>query len=493
MLAGDAADRRWNAQAWHVREGSPSEGEGLVVHGNGLGYYAWLRSLLIGGDLDFDDEFDCHPLPDSYVPPASYTTPIGRRANQWSVGPACVWAPLVTCTHFGLRAVDPAASHWDQDGYSIPYQLAVGLSSLSLTLFGVSRVWRTCAHVASPAPAAWAVFVTVLGTPVVYYGAVELSMAHGPGTAVLAALVWYWLTSYGGRQLGRWACVGGLVGAAALMRWQLVTFAVLPLGEAFLLYVRGIRDRKGPRSIDVALQLGSAGLAAVLAFCPQLVAWRLVYGSWFVQPIVGVQHHWLTPSWWEVLFSEDRGLFYWTPVTAVMAAAALAGCFLPEASCLGDGTVVGRDKRDCLRLLCLGWGIQVYALACIWGKGPYLPDLQHNAGVFLASSYGFRDLTESLVVLAPGLACVLDDSRGRRYGLLASGSCLLVVWNLFLVCQYYHGLLLPNAGATLGALAANVWRLVREDWLVLFIVLPAPILTALLLSRAGGWAMAAAE
>src|SRR5713226_7179674 len=62
-------------------------GEGLVIRSDGLGYYAWLRSLLIDGDWSFDNEFDDHnPLGD-FVTPGDNRTENGRRRNQWSVGP----------------------------------------------------------------------------------------------------------------------------------------------------------------------------------------------------------------------------------------------------------------------------------------------------------------------------------------------------------------------------------------------------------------------
>src|SRR5262245_64489445 len=63
-------------------------GEGLVIRGDGLGCYAWLRSLMIDGDWEFDNEFDEHnPLGD-HIPEPTWRTASGRRVNLWSVGPA---------------------------------------------------------------------------------------------------------------------------------------------------------------------------------------------------------------------------------------------------------------------------------------------------------------------------------------------------------------------------------------------------------------------
>src|SRR5262245_31515668 len=87
-----------------LRAAGPGErfGIGLVIRNEGLGYYAWLRSLLIDGDWQFDNEFDEFNPTHQGVPPDR--TPAGRRANPWSVGPACVWAIPITLCH-GLVSV----------------------------------------------------------------------------------------------------------------------------------------------------------------------------------------------------------------------------------------------------------------------------------------------------------------------------------------------------------------------------------------------------
>src|SRR5437667_11954031 len=94
----------YHLDRWHLSlapRGDPrtDAGEGLVIRCDGHGYYAWLRSLLIDGDWSFDNEFDEHnPLGD-FVPPRDARTDRGLRANQWSVGPACLWAIAVVPGH----------------------------------------------------------------------------------------------------------------------------------------------------------------------------------------------------------------------------------------------------------------------------------------------------------------------------------------------------------------------------------------------------------
>lgn len=462
-LCADYHQRRWDSIL--VNYPSPPEhaGEGLVIQWNGLGYYAWLRSLLIDHDWNFDNEFDEHNPHHYYVPPPSYRTPLDRRANQWSVGPACLWALSVVPGHFILKVSGGVLGPWAADGYSLPYQLLVGGTSLLLAFAGLGFLYGISRTQARPARAALAAALLTLGTTIVYYNAIEISLPHGIGTAVLSGLVWYWLTTYGSIRRRRWFIVGVWLGAAALMRWQLATFSGLPAGEALL--ARRHRKEKGREcSWRLAALLGMLALCgAVLAFLPQLLAWRLVYGSWWVNPIQGVRYHWLTPSLWTILCSQDRSLFYWTPLTFLACIGALA-CrrrTKPAAESLTD--TASTPSKEPLWILCAAFVVQVYALASMWGKGELLPSTGNFAGVFLARSYGFRDLTESLVVLAPGLAWLLERASGWRFRLLAGLGFVLVFWNLLLVLQYSYGMLPQLDGLGPRDLVSSTWRFIENE------------------------------
>ena len=66
----------------------------------------------------------------------------------------------------------------------------------------------------------------------------------------------------------------------------------------------------------------------LLAFLPQLIAWQMLYGKFWVSPYLnrGYGFNFLQPHLVEVLFSARSGLIFWTPVVTI----ALAGFFLKE-------------------------------------------------------------------------------------------------------------------------------------------------------------------
>lgn len=485
ILCLDYHEQRWD-RAVMRQDGSVSlSGEGFIIQWNGLGYYAWLRSPLIDGDWDFDNEFDEHNPQHYYVPPPLYRTPRNRRANQWSVGPACVWAFTVVPAHFLIWAGSGTCWPWAANGYSLPYQLVVGATSLAVALTGLFFLYGLCRTQAGPVRAALAVALLTLGSTIVYYSAIEISLPHGAGTTALAAAVWYWLTTYGSVRPGRWFLVGLLIGVAALFRWQLLTFALLPVAETLLGYFKRLRahlrSSLAPGTAESFGLLLLAVLGTLLGALPQMIAWRIVYGSWLAVPIQGVHYHWWSPSLWEILCSQDRSLFYWTPVS-ILACIGAAVCLVPtRASDVTSDDFQSGTHKELLVILLAAFAIQVYALASMWGKGAYLETTGNFAGIFLARSYGFRDLTESLIVLAPGLAWLLEHSSQWTFRLLAGLGLALATWNLLLVSLYTNNMIPSEDGASPFTLVTQVVTLIREQPLFLLQAALGPILIAFLL------------
>jgi len=392
-------------------------GAGVIIWSDGVGYYAWLRSALIDHDWRFENEFsEFNPWRvEDYRP--TERTPAGYRPNQWAVGEACVWAlPVIVCHAFVSAGM---IGSWPADGYSLPYQLTVGCTTLVLGLLTLLFMYRICRHFVDAASAASATTLMTLATPLVYYAAIEPSMAHAPAAACLAVFVWYWLRGFGDVASRRWFLLGFFLGVAALMRWQLATYAVLPAGEWLWLLFRNRSARPTIARSTVLVLLSLAG--GTTGVFPQLIAWKVVYGSWLVEPLP-LSHAWFSPKFWDVLGDTDRALFYWTPITLFATVGLMAAAFR-QAS----------QQRVQMALMLVGFTIQVYALAAIRGHG-----------VYLGSAYGYRFLTESCVVLAPGLAFLLAAAR-RPFVVIG---LLLVGWNLLLVGAYRFWLLPPDAGAS---------------------------------------------
>src|SRR5208282_6396077 len=102
------------------------------VRGDGVGYYAFARSLLIEHHLDFTKDWqrantsfrmgrlgdDGRPLPDQY-------TVTGHLENHFSVGPAILWLPYLIAAHVGVVICNRLGGQIPADGFSKPYRVAM--------------------------------------------------------------------------------------------------------------------------------------------------------------------------------------------------------------------------------------------------------------------------------------------------------------------------------------------------------------------------------
>ena len=192
-----------------------------------------------------------------------------------------------------------------------------------------------------------------------------------------------------------------------------------------------------------------------------------VYGHWLVAPVPQLARHWLHPSLWQILLSQDRSLFYWTPISLI--------------ACAGIVSLAFRPQEEPARLLLAGFAMQVYVLASLWGKGDFLSYTGNYAGAFMSRAYGMRHLTEPLVTLAPGLAWLLDRASGLRFRMLAGLGFALVFWNLLLVLQYSYGLLPQFEGLGPQGLATTTWRFIENEPLTCLLLTEGLVLVWLLL------------
>src|ERR1039458_2225796 len=106
------------------------------VRGDGVGYYAYLRSALIDHDLRFEKDWlagnrsfvmsridaQGHLLPEMY-------TSTGYVGNHFAVGPAILWAPVLVAVHVGVLIANHYGAHIPADGYSRPYLVSMALTT----------------------------------------------------------------------------------------------------------------------------------------------------------------------------------------------------------------------------------------------------------------------------------------------------------------------------------------------------------------------------
>ena len=398
------------------------------VRGDGVGYYAFARAILIEHRLDFTKDWlsanasfrmgrtdaGGNIVPDEY-------TVTGHLDNHFSVGPAILWFPFLAVAHGGVLLFDRLGGQIPADGFSKPYRVAMAVGT---ALYGFLALMFSFVVARRYVAERWA-FLATLGIwfasslPVYMY--FNPSWSHAHSAFMVALFLWYWIRTRGARTCGQWAVLGAIGGLMMDVYYMSGVLLLMPLVESVAGYWERLqgsgRERAG------RLLLNNAVFAATLfaLFVPTLISKKIIYGSYLN---FGYRESWFwrSPAFFKAGFSADHGLFSWTPILIL----AVVGLF-----------ILGRRDRV------LSW----YLIALFAGYWYAIGCYQNWAGV---SSYGNRFFVSLTSIFVIGLAALFDWLGSiwteRRAAIVSvSATAILTIWNLGLIFQWGTHLI-PSRG-----------------------------------------------
>ncbi|MBC8163609.1 MAG: glycosyltransferase family 39 protein [Roseiflexaceae bacterium] len=428
----DQSARRWIFVAWAVAIAAAYT---PVVSSDGIGYYVYLRSLVIDGDLQFANDY---AIPSFLrAPVIGSITPTGYEENPFAVGSAILWSPLFLIAHGLILVGRSFGLPWAADGAGTPY---VAITLLGSALAGLATMlicYRICRRFVGAPAAALAAITLLTGTNLLYYAARDPSFSHAFAAAAVALFVLLWLRLDAAPSGRGWAALGIAAGLVALIYWVGAFVLLLPACTAARELVFALRQQGTARWRQLrALGAGTLGAAALalLVFSPQLLAWFILFGS----PLTVPQGSgFISPRFFhglDVLFSPLHGLLPWTPAMLV----GMAGIAL-----------LARHGR--WQFACLTTCMLIYLC-----YNASIPDW-HGSGAF-----GMRRLSLLAPWIALGLALLYDWLR--RWGaLLPLGLAALTSAWMLLVVVRYDLYLLDHAPYSLMELPTLVFYLGRTS------------------------------
>jgi len=391
--------------------------------GDGLGYYAYLPSLLLDGDFDFTNQFVPERVPPPWVDPSTqdfyyaHSPVTGRRVNPFPIGPAIAWAPAFLAAHAVATGLRPFAGVRG-DGFGLHYEIPVYLFSLALVLAGVYLTGRWLERRYAPEVAWSATLAAAVGTPFVAYQIAYLNMAHGLGAlALVGFLVATCRATEQPTGWRPWAGVGIALAALFLMRWQNLLYGAL-VGAVWYRQWRG-----GTLLGTIAARGATVAVPFAVLVLPQLAVWRELYGSWITipqnavplsagggAPYLAPGGHW-PGRFLSLLFDPERGTL---PVTPLVGLAAM-------------GLAVARPPWRWLAtalLVLLVAQLALVALSWDWHGG---------------EPFGNRRLADATPIVALGCASWLERGEGkpsRGRSLAARAILLAAAWGLIRFAGY---------------------------------------------------------
>jgi Dolichyl-phosphate-mannose-protein mannosyltransferase len=390
------------------------------VRGDGVGYYAFGRSLLIEHDLDFRKDwlaantgFRMSRTDASGGILAEQYTSTGHLDNHFSIGPAILWSPFLVAAHVTVRLYDALGGHVAADGYSRPYLIGMAFGT---ALYGFLSLWISFRLARTYLAERWA-FLGTLGIwfasslPVYMY--FNPSWSHAHSAFMVALFVWYWDRTRQSRTTLQWVILGAIAGLMMDVYYPNAILLLLPLLESTAMYWKSIASTELRKRISPLL-LNNVVFAGVTfaAFLPTFVSKKIIYGS-YLNFGYGEQWFWDSPALLKVCFSSEHGLFSWTPVTIL----SVLGLFL-----------LCRHDRILALYSIYAFAVYVYVIGCY----------QDWHGL---SSFGNRFFVSLTILFVLGLGAFFDwiayswnEQRARV--LAAIATAILILWNLGLVFQW---------------------------------------------------------
>ncbi len=391
------------------------------VHGDGVGYYAYARALLIQGDLRFEEDwlranegFSLARMGTDGQLAADQYTETGHINNIFTIGPAILWSPFLVPAHLTVLVIREFGGAIPADGFSWPYRMAMAVGTACL---GFLSLLLSFDLVRKYVEERWAVLATLgiwaaSSLPVYMY--FNPSWSHAHSAFVVALFIWFWERTRSGRTWGQWVILGLAGGLMLNTYFPNGIFLLIPFIEAVHGYFLSLR-RSDFSAVGHQLARNIVfTLVLILAVVPTLVTRAIVFGGPFRFGAYGaLPWDWSAPHWREVLFSSNHGLLSWTPLIAL----AIVGLLW-----------AGEQARE----------ITAYCGAAALGFYYVISSYPYWDG---ASSFGNRFFISLTPVFILGLG-LLFQRVGRlctpRNGIVAQAGLvgLLAVWNGGFIFQW---------------------------------------------------------
>jgi hypothetical protein len=411
-----------------------------VLHGaDTVGYYAWVRSAVIDRTLDvkntfyhYSNEFgETHRERD-----LKRKTATGYAYNQWAAGSSVLWAPGFLIAHAAVKTAGAFGASIPADGFSWPYPLAAGLSTALFGLLALGLTYSIARRLTDRFCAGLAVIVVWLATPMVFYMYSHPLMSHVNDAFVNALFVYVWWKTRDSHSMKAGLARGLVAGLATWVRTQDAVLIVILGMETFADLLIAFRNKS---SLKPAFFRGLSTLAGFFVlFAPLLIFWRVLFGSWLMNTYTVTQGSysldWHRPHVLDVLFSSNRGLFIWAPIT------------LP--SLIGLRWLFKENARLAMMLAGM-FAAQLYVVSSWFGWSGNV-------------SFGPRLWVAQTVIFALGLAALAKTIRGPKLLYAAIGSAF-VLWNFLLIVQYVLETIPRHGRVDLGLMIRNQFMIIPEN------------------------------
>ncbi len=405
-----------------------------IAH-DGIFYYITLRSVYLDGDIDFANEAKRFPWVKLSF---GKLLKNGLTANPFPIGSAILWSPF----YVGADLYCSISGKFNRNGYSPPYVKAVMLGSVFWVSIGLLLCAVAIRRLFGDGVNSWiTVALMLLASPLAFYIAMQPDYSHANSFFAVSLLLYLSVRAL--RQEGkisyRYAFFTGVsVGVVFLVRWQDVLMGAIPV----VIFLLKDHPLTSPKDLLKRFPLLAAmGLGALLTAVPQMIYWKIMYGSFITVPMGGSFLSFKHIAFPEFFLSTWNGVFLWHPLLLLALVGLVVMAFWWNLEKGAEVEVPGKRNGFCVSRWFI-WTVIVVVglefLLCMmvedWWSG---------------GSFGQRRLVAILPLMLLGFHYIMVWAAGHKdkkkkipiFGL----SCLLVflVFLNLLTMARYHQRKLP--------------------------------------------------
>lgn len=396
---------------------------GPPVRSDGFGYYSYLSSIFIDGNLSFETAMA--NVPEGVSPEAAYGMgrhpQTGKMFVKYLPGTALMEAPF-----FALAHVFTFFSTYPSDGYSTPYQIVIVFSGIFYLSLGIYFLFLFLIRRNSYFATFLTLLLVVYATNVFHYATYDSSFSHIFSFALFSVYL-FLLDKY--RRLPEFRkrfFFAALIGIS----FGLITVIRAPNAILLLLWIGVIIERILNYSFEKTLiyEILIFSFFAFVVLIPLFIYWQETTGSMFINsysvfPLLNGTFegfNWSKPEIFNFLFSIERGLFFWAPISLL----AFAGLTL----------LVSKDRVFGVTISSMLL-IHIYICSSWWCW-------------YFGGSFGSRPFVEMMPVLSLPLALSIERIRNFLGDLWTIILCFIpIMLNLTLMYSYWRGYI-PFSGTT---------------------------------------------
>ena len=283
-----------------------------IVESDGKGYYAYLPAIFIYNDLNFGffDEIEKEKYYDENLYYDYRSGAHGKVINKYYCGTALAELPFFLIAHLSVNLMS-----LDADGFSKTYPILISIAALFylmigllylnslLRLYNINEFGRSLTMIAA-----------VFGTNLFYYVVGEAGMSHIYSFAFFSMFLYYskqYFLSLRNKNIIILAIILGIIVLIRPINGLLVFILPFSAGNFATL-------KKGVKSVLTNKLYLIVSLALVIVIISiQLIIYKISTGHFFVDSYVDEGFNFMSPHFYDILFSYKKGLFLYTPIFLV--------------------------------------------------------------------------------------------------------------------------------------------------------------------------------